>query len=391
MKSLDIDNKPQNFTFEKTEKMSLFQPINIKPVLGRNYILNGHNNRNFKTYQDAYDDSPTNQSIINAFVNFIYGEGLHNSSTISDIDINVFLSKEDVKLICKDYKLYGGFSVQIVWDSNVSEKRPLKIKYIPVYKLGVNYDIQSMEINGYWYSYDWERQYNYRPVLYPKFQGSYNGNDLEILTVKRAHAEPFFPIPDYISGIPWAQAEGELANAALNHFKNGLGEITVINYNGGRMATPELAKKEADKTRENIGGSSNNGKIMVSFNEDAQFSTTVDRVSPPDLNQQNVFFSEEAERKIIVSHSAPPILFTGSNTGSGFSSNADEIEVATNALYRRHINPMREVIIDGLSTIFRLIDSTIILDFKDFEAEKLEDEDEVEESNINKFKKRFFK
>lgn len=391
MKSLDIDNKPQNFTFEKTEKMSLFQPINIKPVLGRNYILNGHNNRNFKTYQDAYDDSPTNQSIINAFVNFIYGEGLHNSSTISDIDINVFLSKEDVKLICKDYKLYGGFSVQIVWDSNVSEKRPLKIKYIPVYKLGVNYDIQSMEINGYWYSYDWDRQYNYRPVLYPKFQGSYNGNDLEILTVKRAHAEPFFPIPDYISGIPWAQAEGELANAALNHFKNGLGEITVINYNGGRMATPELAKKEADKTRENIGGSSNNGKIMVSFNEDAQFSTTVDRVSPPDLNQQNVFFSEEAERKIIVSHSAPPILFTGSNTGSGFSSNADEIEVATNALYRRHINPMREVIIDGLSTIFRLIDSTIILDFKDFEAEKLEEEDEVEESNINKFKKRFFK
>lgn len=392
MKSLDIDNKPQNFTFEKTEKMSLFQPINIKPVLGRNYILNGHNNRNFKTYQDAYDDSPTNQSIINAFVNFIYGEGLHNSSTISDIDINVFLSKEDVKLICKDYKLYGGFSVQIVWDSNVSEKRPLKIKYIPVYKLGVNYDIQSMEINGYWYSYDWDRQYNYRPVLYPKFQGSYNGNDLEILTVKRAHAEPFFPIPDYISGIPWAQAEGELANAALNHFKNGLGEITVINYNGGRMATPELAKKEADKTRENIGGSSNNGKIMVSFNEDAQFSTTVDRVSPPDLNQQNVFFSEEAERKIIVSHSAPPILFTGSNTGSGFSSNADEIEVATNALYRRHINPMREVIIDGLSTIFRLIDSTIILDFKDFEAEKLEEEEqEQEESNINKFKKRFFK
>lgn len=392
MKSLDIDNKPQNFTFEKTEKMSLFQPINIKPVLGRNYILNGHNNRNFKTYQDAYDDSPTNQSIINAFVNFIYGEGLHNSSTISDIDINVFLSKEDVKLICKDYKLYGGFSVQIVWDSNVSEKRPLKIKYIPVYKLGVNYDIQSMEINGYWYSYDWDRQYNYRPVLYPKFQGSYNGNDLEILTVKRAHAEPFFPIPDYISGIPWAQAEGELANAALNHFKNGLGEITVINYNGGRMATPELAKKEADKTRENIGGSSNNGKIMVSFNEDAQFSTTVDRVSPPDLNQQNVFFSEEAERKIIVSHSAPPILFTGSNTGSGFSSNADEIEVATNALYRRHINPMREVIIDGLSTIFRLIDSTIILDFKDFEAEKLEEEEqEQEESKNNKFKKRFFK
>lgn len=144
------------------------------------------------------------------------------------------------------------------------------------------------------------------------------------------------------------------------------------------MATPELAKEEADKTRKNVGGTSNNGRIMVSFNEDAEFATTVDRVSPPELNQQNVFFSEEAERKLIVAHSAPPILFAGSNTGSGFSSNADEIETATNSLYRRHINPMREVILDGLMEVFSLIDTTIKLDFKDFEAEELEGAEEEE-------------
>jgi hypothetical protein len=51
----------------------------------------------------------------------------------------------------------------------------------------------------------------------------------------------------------------------------------------------------------------------------------VDRISPPELNQQNVF-AEEAERKLIVAHSAPPV-FAGSNNGSGFSSNADEIAV----------------------------------------------------------------
>jgi hypothetical protein len=42
----------------------------------------------------------------------------------------------------------------------------------------------------------------------------------------------------------------------------------------------------------------------------------VDRISPPELNQQNVFYAEEAERKLIVAHSAPPVLFAGSN-GSG--------------------------------------------------------------------------
>jgi hypothetical protein len=42
--------------------------------------------------------------------------------------------------------------------------------------------------------------------------------------------------------------------------------------------------------------------------------------------------------------------FAGSNSGNGFSSNADEIAVATKGLYR-HINPMREIILNGLICI----------------------------------------
>ena len=371
MKDSNTSNS-QVFAFEKTEKMSAYQPIKIEPVLGRTYLTNGTNNSNFKVYSDAYDDSPTNQSIINAFVNYIYGEGLINASTISKIPVKQYLSQEDAELVCKDYKIYGGYAIQIIWDSNEEDRKPLKIEYIPIYKLGINYKEDDMSITGYWYSWDWSKKHRYKPELYPKFTGDFVGNPVEILVVKRAHSEPFFPVPDYLSGIPWAKVEGELANAAKNHFKNAMSDITVINHNNGKMATPELAKAEAKKTRDKVVGTDNESVVLVSFNEEAEFATTVDRVSPPELNQQNVFYSEEAERKLIVAHSAPPILFAGSNTGSGFSSNADEIETATNALYRRHINPMREVILGGLSKVFSLIDSTIKLDFKDFKAEELE-------------------
>jgi len=398
MKNSDTNNKnSQVFSYEATTKMSMFQPIKILPVLGRNYVTNGDKNINFKRYSDAYDDSPTNQSIINAFINYIYGEGLVNTSTISKIDLKQFLSKNDTQLIVTDYKIYGGFSVTIIWDSNDADKKPLKIEYIPIYKLAVNYNQETVEINGYWFSWNWEQQYRYRPVLYPKFAGEYVGEDLEILVVKRPHAEPFFPIPDYLSGIPWAKVEGELANAGKSHFKNAMSDITLINYNSGKMATPELAKAEADKVRKKVVGTDNESTVIVSFNEDAESAVVVDRISPPEVNQQNVFYSEEAERKIIVAHSAPPILFAGTNSGSGFSSNADEIETATNALYRRHINPMREVILDGLTEIFTLIDSTIKLDFKDFKAEELEtQDDEIEEETIepkreSRFKKIFKK
>lgn len=373
-----VHNQPQDshtnevHVFEKPVIMSAFQPIEVKPVLGRDWVLNGKDNLNFKVYSDAYDDSPTNQSIINAFVNYIYGEGLINKSDLNDVDITKYISKSTSLLICKDYKTYGGYALQVIWDSNESEKKPLRLEYIPIYKLGVNYDIGTQEVNGYWHCYDWTRRFTYKPELYPAFSGQYKGEDLEILVVKRPHAEPFFPIPDYISGIPWARIEGELANAGYNHFKNAMSDITVINYNQGRQATPELARQEAQKVRDKVVGTENQSSVLVSFNDGAEEAVIVDRISPPELNQQNVFYSEEAERKLIVAHSAPPILFSGTNTGSGFSSNADEIETATNSLYRRHINPMREVILDGLKSVFELIDITITPDFKDFKEERLE-------------------
>lgn len=364
-----LTSNNQTFAFQGDAKFSAFQPIDVQPKFGLDWVLNGNNNSNFQIYKDAYDDSPTNSSIINAFVNYVYGEGL--------IDINgqelwKYISQEDALLICKDYKTYGGFALQVIWNK---ARTPLRLEYLPIYKLGVKYNVQTIKVEGYWYSYDWKNFYKFRPFLFPLFTGGYKGNDREILYVRRPTPEPFFPVPDYLSGIPWAKVEGRLANAGENHFKNSIGDITLINYNNGKQATTELARSEAAKVRSMVAGSENQGNVIVSFNDGVEESVVIDRISPPELNQQNVFFSEEAERKLIVAHSAPPILFAGSNQGSGFSSNADEIAVATKALYRRHINPMRGVILKGLMSVFELIDSSIKLDFKDFE-----EEDELEKS-----------
>jgi hypothetical protein len=360
-------NSGQVNVFEGKVAMSRFQPIDIKPTYGRKWITNGVNNVNFKVYKDAYDDSPTNSSIINAFVNYVYGEGLIDKN---GQDLSKYISQEDVLLICQDYKMYGGFTAQVIWNSatNLADKKPLKIKYIPIYKFGVNYN-DNAEVDGYWYCYDWTLRGRYKAELYPIFSGEYKGNDLEILYIRRPTAEPFFPVPDYLSGIPWAFVEGDLANAGKNHFKNSLTAMTIINYNNGRILDDTVAKQKADEVRTKAVGTDNQSAVIVAFNEGAEEAVTVDQLSPPELNQQNVFYSEEAERKLIVAHSAPPILFSGSNSGSGFSSNADEIAVATKGLYRRHINPIRGVILNGLSGVFEVIDSNIKLDFKDYKEE----------------------
>jgi len=73
----------------------------------------------------------------------------------------------------------------------------------------------------------------------------------------------------------------------------------------------------------------------------------------------------------------PKILYSGSSDASGFSSNADERIVATKDLYRRNINPLRKVVLDGLTKLFKLIDPKVKLEFVDFEEfreKQIEDE-----------------
>lgn len=350
-------------------------PIDIKPLIGGKWVLNGDYNNNFYLYKDAYDDSPTNSAIINACSNYIYGDGLLNDN-IGDIkfskaSVNKHISKVDTKLICYDFKTYGGYAVQIIWNAAIKEedKKPLLIKYIPIYKLGLNIN-NDMDVDGYWYSFDWREYNKYKPVLYPKYDGAYKGYDVEVLIIQRASSNPFFSQPDYLSGLRYAQLEGKLANSAFNHVENGFQGTKVINFNNGIPATEELKQKYKNDIIRDLTGTENTNKLIISFNVDKDRGVDITDIAVPELNQQYVHFSEEAERKLIVAHSAPPILFSGSREGGGLGNNANEIEVATKSLYRRVINPMREEILDGLMFIFKDIDNSIelnFLDFKDFD------------------------
>lgn len=363
--------KNQIYSFGR-EDFSAYQPIDIKPLFGRHWVTNGINNVNFKTYQDAFDDSPTNNSIITAKANYVFGEGLID---LLGTDLYQYISQDDVELMVLDFEKFGGCSAQVVWSMN---QKPLRIEYLPIYKLGVNYDMTTQVVNGYWYSFDWFNRMRYRPKLIPKFIGKYQGNNLEVLYIRKPTSETFFPVPSWLSALRWAQIEGQISNAGYSHFKNGVGEITLINNNSGTFDEEEVAVKKAKEQRDKVVGTDNNAVVIVTYNESAEFATTIDRVAPASLEQHNIFYSEEAERKLIVGHSAPPILFQGSNGGSGFSSNADEMAIAMKSLYRRHINPSRNSILRVLQSVFDLI-GDFKLDFKDFDSEQKLDENNAGE------------
>lgn len=363
------------------------QPPKFDYIFSNNRVTNGDNNEYFQYIRNCYDNSPTNSTIINSISNYIVGEGLIDK--ITGNYITKIISRTDMRLITLDYKMYGGFAIQVLWNDaiNIEDKKPVKIKYIPFSRIALNID-EEMEVNGYWYSFDWTRIGMFPPKFYSKFDGkykNYDGDDFdpntEILVIQRPSEHPFFSQPDYQPALVYAEIESELSNDVISNIQNGFQGGSLINFNNGMPPTEELKYQYKKDIMDALTGTSNSNKVIIAFNEDAESAMTIDRIPLQDVNNQNKLFDEMAEQKLIVGHSVPPILFEGIRSGGGFSSNAEEIQTATQSLYRKVIDPMREVILDGLQFVFDTIDENVVLDFKDFDS--FVEKEVIEETKVD--------
>ena len=342
---------------------SAYMPSIKDVVVGTKYILNGSNNLNYKLFADAYEDSVTTSACINDLCNLIVGEGLINKN-LDGKKPSIYISDIDVRLIVMDYKIQGQCAYETVW----SDGKPVRIYHKPISTIGLNLD-DNMRVNGYWYCYDWTNKYKYKPKFYPKFNGTNPKGDINLTVIKRPSNEPLFSRPSWYAALKWAQNEGLLSQHSYSDVSTGFTGQKVINWTGGAGLSKEEKKKAANELRDEFSGV-NGKRVTVSINNRPENAVVVDNIEPTGVNSTYINYTEEAERKILIANSYPSILLAGAKTG--FSSNADEIAVATKSVYRRVCNPDREVLLEGFNEVFKTIDPTCILDFKNFEQEKVE-------------------
>ena len=134
-----------------------------------------------------------------------------------------------------------------------------------------------------------------------------------------------------------------------------------------------MSEKEKEDIEIKVGneytGTENGDGVIISVNEGPEDAIVVDTIEPRGRNDQFVTYDEVAEIKLMAAHSAMNILFQRPGS-SGFSNNADEIATATDSLYLGVINPMREILLEGLGKIFKKINPLCELDFVNFGQEK---------------------
>jgi hypothetical protein len=356
----------------------------VKPS-GKTYVLNGKNNEGYDYVINRYKYSPTNAAILDSYYSYTYGQGLTANymanQAIQMAKVNKLFTKDIVRKLVKDYTLFHECSFEIILGKTGNEIA--QINHLPKNKVVPNEVDENGVINSYWYSYDWSDTRKYPPTQIPVFvQGTTEKKT--VFVIKEYSINDFyFARPSYYSGLNYAELEEQISVYCVNHIKNGLSAGHIINVNEG--VTDDEVK---DKFEKNIirkwTGANNANKFILSFNSNKDNATTIESINIADAHQQYQFLTEEARKQLLTAHKVVSGAILGIQSGTGFSSNADEIETAFNETMLNVITPMQNALTDGFEYVLGQNQITLELYFMNLRPKRVEVETEVKLSDQKK-------
>jgi hypothetical protein len=352
----------------------------IEEVRGKDWVLNGKDNSYFQYVEDRYIGSPTNSTIINGYRNLYFGRGLYaRDAARKPMDYAKMLAaipKRDMRKVIKDYALQFNAAFQIITNKNGTKQA----KYIDVTKLAFNKVNDDGEVDGFWYSEEWKNVKKYEPKFIPKY-GTTNGSETEILYINDAQdSASYYSLPKYQSGLQYAEMEEEISNYYINHIKNGFSYGYIVNMNNGVPASEEQREEIERRIKMQMTGSTNAGKIIISFNDGKEAAVEIVPLQVSDSHKQWESVNKQGEEKIMRAHGVvSPVLF-GIKDNSGLGNNADELQTALSLTMDMRINPEQDLIIDSITPFLQ--EQGINLDLY-FEAlNKKEEQEEIMDAPV---------
>ncbi len=351
----------------------------IKEINNKEYIQYGEDNMYFQFLIDRYNGSPTNNAIINGVSEMIYGKGLDatdsNRKPNEYAQMKVLFHNDCVRKLCYDLKLMGQCAVQVIYSQDRS--KIARLEHMPVETLRAEKS-EDGEIKAYYYANDWEKvKPNTKLKKIPAF--GYSKQNLEIMYIKPYRAGFFYYSPvDYQGGLQYCELEEEVSNYHLNNIMNGLAPSMLINFNNGVPAEEERELIE-QRIYQKFSGSSNAGKFILAFNDNAESQANIDPVQLSDAHNQYQFLSDESTKKIMVSHRVVSPMLLGIKDQTGLGNNADELKTASILMDNTVIRPFQTLLIDSFDKILAYNNISLNLYFKTLQPLEFTELDNVDD------------
>lgn len=325
---------------------------------------------------ERFHNSPTNNAVINNMARLAYGRGLNalNASRrpMDFAKMKSLIDGECLRNLFLELIMQGAGHVQVHY--NKQHTKIEKAYHIPTRNINPEKCNKDGDIEGYYYSDNWYDTKKFPPKRFPAFGTS--KEQIEILCIRPySVGSKYFSEVPYHGCLPYTILEEEIANYLINDVQNGFAPTTIINFNNG--VPPEEKRREiADDVERKLTGSKGK-KTITSFNQDETKKANIETIPLNDAPQHYEYLSKECEGKILVGHNITSPMIVGVVTDNqGFSSNADEIEVAAKYFYNTAIRPFQDLVIEGIDKLLSFNGLSLDLYFRrlnlleDFEADQ---------------------
>jgi len=292
-------------------------PVMLENKAGK-YITYGAFNEYPYYLLDNYRRSSKHNAIVNGKVNYIMGggwkpgdkmtveqqaryakffDGLSEHDDLNDITEKLVL----------DLEIFNGFAVCVHWNKMGTIA---KMEHIPFEKIRVDKEERMFQV-AEWYNDDMVQ-------LYPKIgdvekipafdPDNRIGKQLFYYRVYAAGVKSY-PLPEYMGGLAWIEADVQVANFHNNNLRNNFWGGYLINFNNG-IPTPEEQGDIERQIKRKFSGTDNAGRFVVTFNDDVSKAPTLEPLTPSDMDKQFEILNKAIQQEIFISHRVVnPMLF----------------------------------------------------------------------------------
>jgi hypothetical protein len=292
-------------------------PVMLENRSGK-YITYGFANEYPYYLLDNYRRSSKHNAIVNGKVNYIMGGGWQAGDDLTVEQQARFIkffdgmsSTEDLNDITEklvlDLELFNGFAVAVTWSKLGTIA---KMEHVPFEKIRVDKEEKMFQVAD-WYNDDMMQLFPKVGDIekIPAFDPENRlGKQLFYYRVYAAGVK-HYPLPEYIGGNAWIEADVQVANFHNNNLRNNFWGGYLINFNNG-IPTPEEQGDIERQIKRKFSGTDNAGRFVVTFNDDAAKAPTLEPLTPSDMDKQFEILNKAIQQEIFIAHRVTnPSLF----------------------------------------------------------------------------------
>jgi hypothetical protein len=282
------------------------------------YITYGFANEYPYYLLDNYRRSSKHNAIVNGKVNYIMGGGWQAGDNLTVEQEARFIkffdgmsSTEDLNDITEklvlDLEIFNGFAVAVTWSKLGTIA---KMEHVPFEKIRVDKEEKMFQVAD-WYNDDMMQLFPKVGDIekIPAFDPENRlGKQLFYYRVYAAGVK-HYPLPEYIGGNAWIEADVQVANFHNNNLRNNFWGGYLINFNNG-IPTPEEQGDIERQIKRKFSGTDNAGRFVVTFNDEAANAPTLEPLTPSDMDKQFEVLNKSIQQEIFIAHRVTnPMLF----------------------------------------------------------------------------------